>query len=316
VEYDNMTMPNFLIIGAGKSGTTSLYHYLKQHPEIYMSPVKEPKFFAVEGKTLDFRGPNDEAHMNRKSVTDLGAYRALFRGVTDEKAIGEASPLYLYSPEAPGRIKHHIPEAKLIAILRNPVDRAFSSYLHCIRDRGEPLKDFAQALGEEETRIENGWGPIWHYKNVGFYSVQLERYFDTFGREQIKVFLYEDLKGDPVGVLQSICRFLEVGDTRLPDLSLKHNISGVPRSRLVHELLNKPNPIKSAFRPLLPAKLRKRLNLNLTGRNLVRPQLSPEVRKQLIEVYSEDILKLQELIDRDVSYWLEAHDNLGHVAAP
>jgi hypothetical protein len=310
-----MTMPNFLIIGAGKSGTTSLYHYLRQHPEIYMSPVKEPKFFAVEGKKLDFRGPNDDEHMNRKSITDVDAYRALFGGVTDEKAIGEASPLYLYSPEAAGRIKHYLPEVKLIAILRNPVDRAFSSYLHCIRDRGEPLDDFAQALQEEERRIENGWGPIWHYKNVGFYSAQLERYFDTFRRDQIKIFLYDDLKGDPTGVLRSIFSFLEVGDTRLPDLSVKHNISGVPRSRLVHELLNKPNPIKSAFRPLLPAKLRKRLNFNLTGRNLVRPQLSPEVRKQLIDVYSEDILKVQGLIDRDLSRWLEGHENPGHMAA-
>jgi Sulfotransferase family len=254
-----MTMPNFLIIGAAKSGTTSLYHYLKQHPEIYMSPLKEPRFFAVEGKTLDFRGPNDDEmsflqmSLIRKSVTDIDTYRALFRGVTDEKAIGEASPLYLYSPEAPARIKHYIPQARLIAILRNPVDRAFSSYLHCVRDRGEPLQDFAQALREEETRIEDGWGPIWHYKNVGFYSAQLERFFDTFRRDQIKVFLYEDLKEDPVGVLRSTYRFLEVGETRLPDVSLKHNISGVPRIRLVHELLNKPNPIKSAFRPLLPA---------------------------------------------------------------
>jgi len=300
-----MTMPNFLIIGAGKSGTTSLYHYLKQHPEVYMSPVKEPKFFAMEGKTLDFRGPNDEAHMNRKSITDIDTYRTLFRGVTEEKAIGEASPLYLYSQEAPGRIKHYIPHARLIAILRNPVERAFSSYLHCIRDRGEPLEDFAKALQDEETRIANGWGPIWHYKNAGFYSAQLERYFDTFRREQIEIFLYEDLKDDPVGVLQSIFRFLRVDDTRLPDISLKHNISGVPRSRVVHALLNKPNPIKSAFRPLIPAKLRNRLNHNLTGRNLVKPQLSPEVRRQLIEAYSEDILKVQEIIHRDLSRWLE-----------
>jgi hypothetical protein len=310
-----MTMPNFLVIGAGKSGTTSLYHYLKQHPEIYMSPIKEPKFFALEGKTPDFRGPGDEVHMNRKSVTDVGAYRALFSGVTDEKAVGEASTLYLYSPEAPARIRHHVPHARLIAILRNPVDRAFSSYLHCVRDRGEPLGDFARALREEEGRIEKGWGPIWHYKNAGFYSAQLERYFDAFGRDQIKVFLYEDLKGDPAGVLRDIFRFVGVDDTHLPDFSLKHNISGVPRSRLVHELLNKPNPIKAAFRPLLPAKLRKRFNHNLTGRNLLRPRLSPEVRGRLIETYAEDILRVQELIDRDLSRWLGGHGNPGHTGA-
>jgi hypothetical protein len=300
-----MTMPNFLIIGAGKSGTTSLYYYLKQHPQVYMSPVKEPKFFALEGEKLDFRGPSDDRGINRTSVTDIEAYRALFRGVTIEKAIGEASSLYLYSPKAPGRIRHYIPDVKLIAILRNPVERAFSSYLHCVRDRGEPIRDFAQALSQEETRIENRWGPIWHYKSVGFYSAQLERYFDTFRRDQIKVYLYEDMGSNPVSVLQDIFRFLGVDDTFVPDVSLKHNVSGVPKSQVLHELLNKRNPIKSAFKPLLPVKLRKRLNRGLTGRNLVKPQLSPEVRAQLIEAYSEDILKVEELIQRDLSKWLE-----------
>ena len=300
-----MTMPNFLIIGAAKSGTTSLYHYLKQHPQVYMSPVKEPKFFALEGERPNFRGPSDEQEINRKSVTDIDAYRALFKGVTSEKAIGEASTLYLYSLKASERIRHHVPDAKLIAVLRNPVERAFSSYLHCVRDRGEPLTDFAQALRQEETRIENVWGPIWHYKNVGFYSAQLERYFDLFRRDQIKIYLYEDIKSNAVGVLQDIFRFLEVDDTRIPNISLKHNVSGVPKNRLLHALLNKRNPLKSAIKPLLPAKPRKRLNHSLTNRNLVRPGLSPEVREQLIEVYSEDVLRVQELIQRDLSQWLK-----------
>jgi hypothetical protein len=301
-----MTMPNFLIIGAGKSGTTSLYQYLKQHPEIYMSPVKEPKFFAVEGKKLDFRGPNDEMSMNRKSITDLDTYRTLFSGVTDEKAIGEASTLYLYSPEAPGRIKHYIPQARLIAILRNPVDRAYSSFIQRVQKGHEPLTDFAQALREEENRAHNNWAPRWQSKRIGFYHAHLRRYYDIFERNQIKVFLYEDLKGDPASVLQNIFRFLEVDEARLPDVSLKHNISGVPRNRLLHELLNKPNPIKSILRLVVPKGLRPRLTAFMENQNIGGPPpLDQDVREELIDLYREDILKLEELIGRDLSRWLE-----------
>jgi hypothetical protein len=299
-------MPNFLVVGAAKAGTTSLYYYLSEHPQIYMSSMKEPKFFAFEGETPNFRGPGDEEEINRKCVTTVDAYRALFEEATEETAVGEASSLYLYYPKAPERILHHAPDAKLIAVLRNPVDRAYSSYLHCVRDRGEPIKDFARALDEEETRIRDHWGPLWHYKNAGFYSAQLERYFDAFRRDQMKVYLYEDLKTDPVGVLRDIFRFLGVDDTYVPDISLKHNVSGIPRNRLLHEMLNKPNLVKSAFKPLFPTKLRRRFNRGLTGKNLERPQLSPEVRSQLTEAYSDDILKVQQLLRRDLSHWLEA----------
>src|SRR5215218_4707583 len=123
-----MTMPNFLIIGAGKSGTTSLYHYLGQHPEVFMSPMKEPKFFCFEGERPNFRGPGDDEEINRKCVTTIDAYRALFDGVACEKAVGEASSMYLYYPKAPERIDHHVAGVRLIAVLRNPVDRAYSSY--------------------------------------------------------------------------------------------------------------------------------------------------------------------------------------------
>ncbi|MBA2713837.1 MAG: sulfotransferase [Rubrobacteraceae bacterium] len=300
-----MTMPNFLIIGAGKSGTTSLYHYLRQHPEVYMSPMKEPKFFCFEGESPNFRGPGDDVEINRKCVTTVDAYSALFGGVADEKAVGEASSMYLYLPKSPGRIRHHLPDARLIAVLRNPVERAYSSYLHCVRDRGEPLGDFAEALREEEDRINKGWGPLWHYKTAGFYFAQLRRYFDTFERRRIRIYLYEDLKYDAAGVLEDIFGFLGVDDSYAPDISLRHNVSGVPRSRILHALLNKPNPIKTAFKPLVPAGPRKVLNHKITGRNLVRPQLSPDVRRELTEAYAGDILRVQDLIQRDLSKWLE-----------
>ena len=117
-----MTMPNFLIIGSQKAGTTALYHYLKQHPQIFLSKIKEPCFFAFEGEELDLRSPTGApVYMNRTAVTTVESYRRLFDTVTDEKAVGEASPIYIICPKAAKRIYHYIPHVRLIAVLRNPV---------------------------------------------------------------------------------------------------------------------------------------------------------------------------------------------------
>ena len=305
-----MTMPNFLIIGAAKSGTTALYNYLGQHPRVYVTRKKEPKFFALEGKRLDFRGPGD-LEANRFSVTGIEAYRALFRGVSNETAIGEASPLYLYSADAPTRIKRYVPTVKMIAVLRDPAERAYSQYLHLVRDGREPIDDFARALQAEESRIRDNWAFGWHYKRVGFYHDQLERYFDTFGRGQVKVYLYEDLETDPVGMLKDVFRFLDIADDFVPDMSVRPNVAGIPRNRslhTLHALLVKPHPIKTALKPLFPEALRrrtvKRLLDGIRSRNLVKPPFPAEVRRHLIETYREDILKLQALTQRDLSNWL------------
>src|SRR5215210_1250841 len=168
-----MTMPNFLIIGAEKSGTTALYHYLKQHPQVYMSPVKEPGFFSYEeGQKPISAGP---ARFTSERITDIEAYQRLFRGISDEKAVGEETPAYIANPEAPARIRRYIPDAKLIAILRDPTERAYSNYLHARWLGFEPIPDFARALQEEETRMQNGWGGLWRYKRKGFYFRQLKR---------------------------------------------------------------------------------------------------------------------------------------------
>jgi DNA-binding TFAR19-related protein (PDSD5 family) len=294
-------MPNFLVIGAQKAGTTSLYHYLKQHPEIYMSPIKEPHFFAVEGAAPDFRGPSPR---NPLTITDLEAYRALFAGVSGETAIGEASPSYLGNPKAPNRIRHYIPEAKLIAILRNPVERAFSAYLHRVRDDREWF-DFARALREEEARIKANLTPGWYYKRAGFYYPQLKRYYELFDREQIRVHLYEDLDTDPASMLLELFAFLNVDETFVPDTSLRHGVTGVPKSRILRRFLRGSNPVKSFLRPLFRPETRVKIGTRLNNLNLTKPQMSPEVREALIATYREDILKLQDLIRRDLSEWLE-----------
>jgi hypothetical protein len=292
-----MTMPNFLIIGAMKSGTTALYYYLAQHPQVYMSPVKEPNFFCSEGQAS-----------RDGSVARIETYQVLFKDVSDEKAIGEASHCYLYEPEAAVRIRQYLPDAKFVAVLRDPVDRAYSHFLHMVRNGTEPLTDFGQALGEEAAGAYQNRG-FQDYVGRGLYYYQLKRYFDMFGREQVKVYLYEDLSKGPVGVLQDIFRFLKVDASFVPDVSLRRNVSGSPRNETVDKLLRRPSPIKDVLKMHLPAGLRWRLSRAfdyLKTRNLVEPSVvEPEVRRRLRSIYREDILKVQELIHRDLSEWLE-----------
>lgn len=298
-----MTMPNFFIIGAMKAGTTALYQYLKQHPQIYMSPNKEPNFFAFEGEKLDFRAPVDRRGINQTSVTDIEAYRALFSGVSDEIAIGEASHWYLYSTKAAKRIRHHVPEAKLIAVLRNPVERAYSEFMHFVRDGDEPIVDFSQALAQEPQRIRDNW-TMGRYVDRGFYYAQLKRYYDTFDPGQIRVYLYEDLNADPVSVTQELFQFLEVDKTFVPNVSIRSNVSGVPKSKLLHTLLTRPQRVKQGLKLVLPGGVLQWAS-DIRTRNLDRPQIAPEVRRRLIQTYREDILKLQTFIRRDISKWLE-----------
>ena len=293
------TLPNFLIIGAAKAGTTALHKYLQQHPQIYMTPNKETNFFAFEGQEINFQGIGDEA-LKDFSITDLETYQEQFAGVAKESAIGEACPSYLYYSQAAPRIKQYIPNTRLIVILRNPIDRAYANFLHTVRDDREPHTDFALALQDEATRIKNNWEWFWHYVQVGFYGKQLQHYYEIFSENQIKVYLYEDLKENAIALLQDIFRWLKVDDTFVPDMALRPNKSGMPKNKLLHQVLTKPNPVKTLLKPLFPAKLRQKIQ----HQNLNTPQLSQEVRQQLLDVYRADILQCQDLIDRDLSAWL------------
>ena len=285
-----MTMPNFLLIGAQKAGTTALNYYLKEHPQIYMSPIKEPGFFDFEGQKPNFAGPGDLDLFNHVSI-----------------AIGEATTWYLYSSRAPEQIQQYIPDVKLIVILRNPVDRAYSAFMHTIRDGRELVTDFAQALKEEETRINQNWEYLWHYQQMGFYYVQLKRYYDLFDRKQIKVYLYEDLKDNPVGLMQDICQFLNIDQTLISGSPSRRNVSGLAKNKLLEHFLDKQNFkwLKTPFKLFLSSKMRENIVVNLKNKNRIKPQISPEVKIQLTEMYQEDILKLQNLIERNLSSWLK-----------
>ena len=195
--------PNFFVIGAMKSATTSLYTYLCQHPEIFMTKVKEPMFFN------NYR-QNNHYHIigktDRKN-TDFDEYISLFSAVNDEIAIGEASPSYMYNEKAPSLIKEKFPNTKIISILRHPTDRAYSNFLHVKRAGRETEDNFQRSIEIEGDRINNNWSPLYHYINQGYYSNQLKRYFDIFPKENIKVYLFEDLVTRPQKTLRDILHF-------------------------------------------------------------------------------------------------------------
>ena len=246
-----MTLPNFLIIGAAKSGTSSLRKYLNQHPQVFADVASEPGFFAFEGANPQFAGPGDDI-VNKAVVTELGDYEHLFESVSNESAIGEASVVYLYSEKSPQRIKQYIPNVKFIVILRNPVERAVSSYYHLVRDGFEPFVDFSLALAAEDERIRLNWQHLWHYKRMGMYHDQLCRYFRLFRAEQFAIFTYDEFSADPSTVLKQIFKFLDVEDTFLPDLSRRYNVSGNPKSRFLHSLLTRPSLARSILKPIVP----------------------------------------------------------------
>lgn len=299
-------LPNFLIIGAAKCGTTSLHYYLQQHPEIFMCPRKDTFFFDFGGHEPNYAGPGDEEWYTDFAVVHLEEYEALFAGVSSEKAVGEACAGYLYAPQASECVHRHIPHAKLIAVLRDPAERAYSSFLHEVRDGHETAADFAEGLALEKDRIRDNWRPIWHYRARGFYYEQIQRYLSLFGSSQLRIYLYEDLKENPTAMLKDIFSFLEVDESFVPDTSRKHNVAGFPRSRTLFKLVMTPNLLKTLIRPLLPAGFRNSLRSAITESrtSLHRPPLPPELRKRLVDEYRPDILKLQDLIRRDLSHWL------------
>ncbi len=291
-----MTLPNFLILGAQKAGTTSLYQYLGQHPEIFMSPVKEPQFFSLDGGRLPEHDP-------RRPLT-LSEYHRLFDGVRREQAIGEASTSYLDSRRAARRIQRSIPEARLIAVLRDPAERAHSHYVFNRNRQLDDVPTFSRALELEDERLAAGLGPRYQYRKKGFYHAQLTYYFRLFDRRQVRVFLYEDFRDRPLQMVQTIFRFLGVDDGFEPDMAVKYNVSGLPRNRATAVLLRKLHPLRCYLERRLPPRLVSRL-----GKGLIRPEeQTPGLRRMLTELYREDILKLQDLIDRDLSAWLASDE--------
>ncbi|CAN2040443.1 Sulfotransferase family protein [Candidatus Magnetomoraceae bacterium gMMP-15] len=299
-----MTLPNFLIIGVAKSGTTSLYHYLKEHPQIFMSPVKEARFFAFEKDLFEKEKDDEELPKvkDRFKFTTIEQYSKLFQKVSNEKAIGEASPVYLFSSTAPELIHSYIPNVKVIAILRDPVERAYSAYQMRFRKAYETCDDFMKAF-QKIRKIPIGG----NYKNKGLYYKQLMRYYKLFNAEQIKIYLYEDLRDKPQKLMKDIFQFLGVDENFVPDLSVKYNVGWKSTNKKLDSLVINDYYLKTLIKRFIPQSIISRLKNNFfITQKKAKPKLSKELRKELIEVYRDDILKLEDLINRDLSMWLKA----------
>jgi len=307
-------LPSFMVIGAAKAGTTSLYNYLAEHPEIFMSAVKEPNFFALAAGRPNLQGPLEPERvfnlLHRKTVTDRAAYEQLFLSAGGAKAVGEASPRYLYSPLAPAAIQETCGSIRLVAILRDPFYRAWSHF-EMNRRRGlEPLADFAAALEAEAGRIAQGYEWDWHYLAIGRYAEQLERYVARFGREQLLVLLHEDLAHEPAAALERVFRFLGVDPGFRPALEKRHHEARTPGKGALARLAFAPEDTalgRLAMR-LVPPRLGFRAQLllqRMTGRKgqpkAAKPD--PELRRRVATSSGADLDRLERLIDRDLSAW-------------
>lgn len=301
-----MKLPNFLIVGAAKCGTTSVYHYLMQHPEIYMSPVKEPKFITAQVLEFPFKGIGDE-NVEKRIIKNFYDYKKLFENVANEKAIGEASVDYLYYYDgAIKNIKKYFGDVKIIIMLRNPVERTYSQYLMLRKDQREFLT-FEKALAAEEARKLDNWEFIWYYKDLSFYCKQVKAYLDNFN--QVRIYLFDDLKRDPFDTIKDMFSFLGVDSSFMPNINRKYNISGVPRNDRLYGYILKPDvKIKKRVRALIQFFIDSE-NLNafknrISNYFLRKPQMNMKTKDYLRNLFKGDIIELQKIIDNDLSSWL------------
>ena len=297
-------LPEFLVIGAARAGTTALHSYLRQHPQIFMPSIKEPNFFSFEGETLSCSGPGADYINN--SITDLATYQGLFSDAPNDAICGEASPLYLFAPKAPERIKHHIPTARLIVILRNPIDQAFSHFLYATKQAIEPEPSFTKALNLENERLAAGWQPLFGYSRFPRYAEQLARFFEHFPREQVLIRTYEEFKEKPDQVLRDIFEYIGVNKDFHPDMSHKPNAGGVPKNRALQDFLMKSNPITRAVGMVVPETTRIAIRDKMASANTRQQEniMPPKAREILIDRLSPEIHSLGMLLGRDFSHWL------------
>ncbi|MEM6821304.1 MAG: sulfotransferase [Verrucomicrobiota bacterium] len=299
----NSSVPTFLIIGASKSGTSTLHQALSSHPEIFMSSPKEPHYFSAMDNRLPSQGPDDISRLNL-NIHSWEDYLTLFENAASYKARGESSTTYISTPGTARRIKEKLPQIQLIAVLRNPVDRAYSSYMHLVRDGNERAATFEEGLAQEPQRRKEGWEGLWHYQDRGFYYRQLREYYDLFDQSQIKVLLYEDLNKYSQTFLKELLTFIGVDPDWPIDLSQTLNKGGLPGSPKIHRVVAGPQPWKQPIKKILSSEIRNQIKELYLKTTMRKTSMRQETRKQLQLSYRDDILNLQDLIGTDLSHWL------------
>jgi Sulfotransferase family len=308
-----MTLPDFLVIGAPKAGSTALHAALARHPGLYMSTVKEPKFFLTDGPPPARGGPGD-VQTYREHVWRRADYEALFDPAPPGTLRGEATPLYLHDPAAMGRIRELIPRAKLIAVLRDPVERAHSNWTHLWSAGLEPIDDFVAACAAEPDRIAAGWASFWYYTGLGKYGEQLSHLYTLFPREQVLVVRYLSMVDHPAETLDRICSFLGV-QTGLIDALPRENVTAHPQVTLRHRALSRTLRIAAAAGERLPGehatRLKDSLEHVLQRSAPPRQPLNWDEREQVLPTFEADIRLLEQVTGDDFSFWLRPRERSG-----
>ena len=303
-----MKKPSFFIVGEPKSGTTALYKFLKQHPEIFL-PQKEPHYFSK-----DFHDESDAFHKKKKHfhVRTEEEFMSLFSNWKDEKIAGEASVGYLRSLVAAWEIHKFNPQTKIIAMFREPVDCLYSGHSELQTHLAEDITDFRKALEMEQERKKGRYLPktirlprnLFYSERVR-YSEHMQRYLDLFGKKQIKIIIFENFKRDNVGVYKEVLKFLEVDTSFVPDLKV-YNPNEKIRSPLIRPLMKIARVIGRLIVPRIPLlnRFKTKIYKGLFLKKTERPPLDPEFRMQLMHRFKPEVEKLGKLIGQDlVTLW-------------
>ena len=299
--------PDFFLIGAPKAGTSALHAALAQHPGLFLSPVKEPKYYMCgDSPPPTYKGPGD-AHSNQEWIWQRERYLSLFSGAPAGTPRGESTPFYLYNRDARRRIAADAPAAKLIAVLRDPVDRAYSNWMHLWMDGLEPRADIVEAVRREPERIDDGWAPFWHYQSLGMYGRQVADLFDHVPREQVLLLRYRELVDSPSGSLDRVFRFLGVDSHQvetIPKDNARVFVQDGPRARAIGPVIRVGAAVGQFLPPEVWRKVSKPLIAQLhKGGDPSRPRLTPEQRAALLEPHLPDIELLERVTGESFADW-------------
>jgi len=297
-----MRLPNFVVVGAAKSGTTSLYHYLRQHPQVYLPERKELHYFTFDCMRKNSRGPGD-ADVLRHFCATREEYEAHY-AEADATAIGDVSPSYFFYDEvASQRIREELGDVRIIILLRDPIEKAFSQYMHLVRDNRETL-DFHAALEAEAERARCGYAALWRYLESSLYADRVARYLGTFGPDRVRVELFQDFVESPERVIRRLFEFLGIDPDFRPQVSRVYNRSGRPRSKRMAAFIARPNPVSMVARKALPRSVTESVRTLLLRANTgVKDEIPEAARLRLRNAILEDVERVKGILGRDPG-WL------------
>jgi hypothetical protein len=300
-----VALPDFLLIGAPKSGTTALHVALSQHPALFMSRIKEPKYFCFDGPPPPARGPGDGATY-RAAIWRRDDYERLFDEAPVGAVRGESTTLYLRNAEAISRIHKEIPHARLIAVLRDPIDRAHSNWTHLHSAGLEPESDFRRACAQEDRRLAAGWAQFWGYLSQGRYGEQLEHLYTVFPPDQVLLLMYRDLRERPNQTLDKVCDFLGVATGAVEKVPAANVTTQTSHSR-VNNALRSVVRYASSIDERLPGPLRRvvsaRAERLLQREQGMRSPLTSDERAALIPEFDADITLLESITKQHFDHW-------------